>query len=248
MKVYVLEVGFSFNGKDDALYPVILEHEQEMILVDCGYAGFLPLLEQVAQLKGISLQKLTGILITHHDIDHMGALAEFKREFPGLKIYSSVIEERYISGKQKSLRLVQAENMYDSLPEEYKPGARHFQDMLRAMEPVEVNQTLLENEPLPILNDVHVIATPGHMPGHISLYLKESKTLIAADALVVEGGELEIANPHFTLDLPLAIKSVEKLLNLEIDKIVCYHGGVVEDNIHQKISDLLSRYSHLTAQ
>jgi glyoxylase-like metal-dependent hydrolase (beta-lactamase superfamily II) len=86
------------------------------------------------------------------------------------------------------------------------------------------------------------------MPGHISLYLKESKTLIAADALVVEGSELEIANPHFTLDLPLAIKSVEKLLNLEIDKIVCYHGGVVEDNIHQKISHLLSRYSHLTAQ
>jgi glyoxylase-like metal-dependent hydrolase (beta-lactamase superfamily II) len=248
MKVHVLEVKFSFNGKYDVLYPVILEHTHEMILVDCGYAGFLPFIEQAAQVKGLSLRQLTGILITHHDIDHMGALAEFKTRYPHLKIYSSVIEERYISGKEKSLRLVQAENMYDSLPDEYKPGARHFQEMLRAMQPAEVDHIFHENGPLPFLNGVYVIATPGHMPGHISLYLQDSRTLIAADAVVVERGELEIANPHFTLDLLQAIKSVEKLLNLEIDKIICYHGGVVEDNIYSKITHLLSRYSHLTHQ
>ena len=30
---------------------------------------------------------------------------------------------------------------------------------------------------------LEVIETPGHMPGHISLYLKDSKTLICGDAL-----------------------------------------------------------------
>lgn len=63
---------------------------------------------------------------------------------------------------------------------------------------------------------IWIVATPGHMPGHISIYVRERKTLISGDALVVENGELAIANPQYTLDLVEAKKSIKKLLNFEI--------------------------------
>jgi glyoxylase-like metal-dependent hydrolase (beta-lactamase superfamily II) len=247
IRVHVLPVKFSFNDKEDVLYPVILENDTQMILVDCGYAGFMPLIEQAAHHAGLSLKDLTGMIITHHDIDHMGGLAEIKTKYPHVKVCSSATEEKYISGKEKSLRLVQAETMYDSLPEEHKPGALYFQQMLRNMQPVEVDYILPDNGPLLLMEGTQVIATPGHMPGHLSLYLKESRTLIAADAVVYEGGQLEIANPHFTLDLPQAVNSVTKLLNLEIDTLICYHGGVVKDYIQPLLRQLLGEYTHLQA-
>jgi glyoxylase-like metal-dependent hydrolase (beta-lactamase superfamily II) len=52
-----------------------------------------------------------------------------------------------------------------------------------------------------------VINTPGHTPGHISLYHKPSKTLIAGDAMRVMDGQLLGPAPEQTLDVDTAIKS-----------------------------------------
>ncbi|MDQ4139494.1 MAG: MBL fold metallo-hydrolase, partial [Bacteroidota bacterium] len=76
MNHYVLEVPFSYQGMDDALYPVILQNENELILIDCGYAGFGSMLETAAHQHGLSLQNLTGVILTHHDMDHIGGLFE----------------------------------------------------------------------------------------------------------------------------------------------------------------------------
>ncbi|WP_224995580.1 MBL fold metallo-hydrolase [Cesiribacter sp. SM1] len=245
MDVDVLEIPFIFNGKEEAVYPVVLRNGHETILVDCGYAGFLPKIEAAARRHGIFPEAFSGIIITHHDIDHMGGLYELKATYPSLKVYASEIEAKYISGKKKSLRLQQAEDLYPSLPEEHKQGALYFQEMLKALKPVEVDQTFAEGFAPASFRGISIINTPGHMPGHISIYVPALKTLVAADALVVEGGELEIANPHFTLDLPQALASVKKLQQLEVEKIICYHGGVFEGDIHGSLNKLLARYSEV---
>jgi len=242
MNLFVLDLPFSFGGKEDHLYPVVLQSRQEVILVDCGYAGFKLLLEQSLQQHGLSLGSLTGLLITHHDIDHMGCAYELKETYPALKLYTSVWEEAYVTGRKKSLRLQQAEDLFDCLPEEQKQGAIAFQELLKTMQPVPVDAVFADNEEPSIMPGVEVIHTPGHMPGHISLYIKESKTLIAADAIVYQDGQLDIANPSFTLDLPQALASVQKLQQLEINKIICYHGGVVDASIQTKLLQLLARY------
>jgi glyoxylase-like metal-dependent hydrolase (beta-lactamase superfamily II) len=77
------------------------------------------------------------------------------------------------------------------------------------------------------------------MPGHICLYLEESKTLIAGDAVVVENGELCFANPEYTLDISEAKQSIKKLIAYEIDKIVCYHGGEYTGNIKASLQKML---------
>ena len=85
---------------------------------------------------------------------------------------------------------------------------------------------------------IEIIETPGHMPGHISIYIKESRTLIAGDALVIEDNKLTIANPQYTLDMGEAKKSINKLLNYDIDKIICYHGGVYQTDIKEALENI----------
>ncbi|GAA0220591.1 MBL fold metallo-hydrolase [Metaclostridioides mangenotii] len=234
-KLDVLKVEFEFNRIIDAIYPVILRDDNDMILIDCGYPNFLTLIEERAIKNGIDLSKLTKLIITHHDFDHMGSAADFKRKYPNVKILSSIIDEKYISGKEKSLRLQQAESVYDKLPEEQKEGAMNFQKMLESIENIEVDMLLKDGDKFDWCGGMEIIETPGHMPGHISIYAKESKTLISGDALVLENDKLAIANPNYTLNIKEAKESVYKLLNYDIDKIVCYHGGIYTEEIKSSL-------------
>ncbi|MHB8917725.1 MAG: MBL fold metallo-hydrolase [Desulfocucumaceae bacterium] len=52
----------------------------------------------------------------------------------------------------------------------------------------DVGRTVADEEELPYCGGITVIHTPGHTPGHICLYHKQSRTLIAGDALFAEGG------------------------------------------------------------
>ena len=246
MKVYPLKVHYDFQGKEAAIYPAVIKQDAEVILVDCGYAGFLSLINVAMQVHGLTLSELTGIIITHHDIDHVGGLFEIKKARPHVKVYASETEAPYISGAKKSLRLQQAEAIHDTLLDDQKQGALAFQERLKSILPVPVDKTFSIDGSLPFLEGVDVIATPGHMPGHISLYVKPSKTLIAADAVVVQDGELEIANPRFTMDMQQAIDSIKKLEQLEIKTLICYHGGVVAHDVKSKLKKLVAKYDHNT--
>ncbi|MFC6997588.1 MBL fold metallo-hydrolase [Rufibacter roseus] len=243
MKAYPLNITFSHQGREETIHPVLMENETELVLIDCGYPGFKPLLEETLQQIGYSLSDLTGILITHHDIDHVGALAEIKEQFPHLTVYASETEASFINGSQKPARLQQAEDLQDSLPEEQKPGGLAFQQFLKTVQPVAVDVVLPETEKTLLFSDVLIIPTPGHTPGHISVYVPSSKTLIAADALVVENEELALANPEFTLDLPAALISVQKLATFDIEHLICFHGGYLAGNLPERIQQIGKKYS-----
>ena len=101
--------------------------------------------------------------------------------------------------------------------------AEHFR-------PTPVDQQLHDGERLDLAGGMRVIATPGHTPGHMCLYHEPSRTLIAADALTAQGGTLNGPNQGATLDLAQAARSIAKLAALDIATIVCYHGGVVQND------------------
>lgn len=244
MDIIPLEITFEQNEVVKAIYPVIFRDKGETILVDCGYPGFLPLLERAAGQHGIGLSELTGVIITHHDIDHVGALAAFKEKYPSLKVYASKTESEYISGEKKSYRLIQAENMFDSLPDEQKPAAAEFQRALESIRPVYVDYVFQPGDSFPGLKGVRIIDTPGHTPGHVSIYFEEERCLLAADAVVYENKRLEIANPQFAFDIRLAVESIKKLAQLKIDRLICYHGGIVTKDVEQLFRELVKRYEN----
>jgi glyoxylase-like metal-dependent hydrolase (beta-lactamase superfamily II) len=223
------------------LHPVLLRGGGETVLVDCGCTGFLPLVQAAMKVVGADLAQLTRVFITHHDHDHMGALAALKRACPGAQVLASAEQQPYIEGRLKSLRLAQAEALFPSLPEDRKPEALRFQQVVGAVEPVRVDATGADGEAFPWCGGIEVVATPGHMPGHISLYARESRTLIAGDALVAANGRLGTANPQYSLDMPQALASMRKLLDYDLARVVCYHGGVVEGDIRQAVLDALAQ-------
>lgn len=221
----MLNIEFEFNGRKETIYPVLLRDDKEMILIDCGYPNFLPLIEECAIKSNINLDELTKIIITHHDFDHMGSLAEFKKKYPNIKVMASKEDRPYIEGKLKSLRLQQAERIYESLPDNEKLKAESFHKILASVEPCKVDIALNDGDILDIAGGIEIVSTPGHMLGHISIYHRESKTMIVGDALVLENGELSIALPEYTLNMEEALKSVEKISSYDVCIIICYHGG-----------------------
>ena len=70
-----------------------------------------------------------------------------------------------------------------------------------------------------------MIATPGHTPGHISLWLRGQDTIIAGDAMISDKGRAALANPGFALDVEQARDAMDMLLDMRAFRILCYHGG-----------------------
>lgn len=225
-KIITLDIAFDFGGTKDHIHPVVLSDNNEIILIDCGYIDFLSNIETELLKNGIEPKSLTKILITHHDHDHIGSLYDFKAKYPHIKIISSEIESNYLSGKLKSLRLKQAEEMQKNLPEKQKAYGEQFISILKNVKSVTTDLIVNGGDVLDLCGGVEVIDTSGHTDGHISLYLPKHKTIIAGDAIILENGKPVIAFPQFAFDKEVATSSLEKLLSLDADCIICYHGGI----------------------
>lgn len=229
-KIERLNITMKFGEIESKVYPTLLCDTKNIILVDCGFIGSLPVVEKELQLHGVSVNQLTGLVLTHHDHDHMGAAAAIKRINPDIKIYSSLIEAPFISAQEKPLRLRQAEEMQKTLPPEQQAFGQAFCDMLHRVEPVKVDVMLRDGERLDWCGGCQIIATPGHTPGHISLIMDRDSIIITGDAIALEDGLPIIANPQFSLDIEHAAESLKKLLSMNARAYYCYHGGVYSPN------------------
>jgi glyoxylase-like metal-dependent hydrolase (beta-lactamase superfamily II) len=230
-KLITLNINMSFGEVHEEIHPVVLRDDTDCVLVDCGYIGSLSRIEEALCSNDILPEAITHIILTHQDHDHVGAAAAFKRKYPKVRILASAEETDYISGVRKSLRLEQAEQLQEHLPPEMQEFGKNFCNLLRSVEPIQIDQKISDDERLPFCGGCQVITTPGHTPGHISLYLSEFNILIAGDAIALENDKPVIANPQFTLDMDKAILSMQRLLVHPGDKIICYHGGVLDKNV-----------------
>lgn len=226
MKSYqILDIPFSFDGAAKHLWPVLLFSPQDTVLVDCGYPGFLETLESAMGQVGVDPASLTKLVVTHQDDDHMGAAAALVRKYPHVQVVASRVESPYISGKQKNLRLEQAEQLQSRLPEDQQSFGLQFCARLRQVEPVAVDIQVEDGDRFDWGGGCVILGTPGHTPGHISLFLPQEDLLITGDAAVAEGGALVLANPHFCLDTDTAKQSLARIKDMNCRQYVCYHSG-----------------------
>ncbi|QQO08811.1 MBL fold metallo-hydrolase [Breznakiella homolactica] len=226
----VLELKSRAGQEDVTVYPVLIINGTETLLFDAGYPAQADTIESELSRRGFSISNLTGIIISHHDHDHVGSLRALKTRNPSIKIAAHKNEAPYIDGSRTSLRLIQAEEYNMTLEGSARDFGLWFAGYLKTIEPCPVD-LLLDDAAGEISPGIRVIPTPGHTPGHISLWLYESGTILTGDALAFEGGRLTVPNPEFTLDMKKSLASVETIRALSPRTIVCYHGGTVRENI-----------------
>ena len=223
--VCVLVLPMSFGGQVRELNLTLILDPSGATLVDTGLPGQEEeILKQVAE-AGVPSDGLKRILITHHDIDHVGSLHALK-EKTGATVLVPAEEVPYVDGRKQPQKMPPPERLAQ-MPE--------FKAILDQKQPTPVDEPLADGQRLDFAGGVRVIGTPGHTIGHASLYLERTKTLITGDALTAENGQLSGPSGPMTPDMEEAMKSVKKLAELDVETIVCYHGGVIKENANEQL-------------
>ncbi|WP_264778222.1 MBL fold metallo-hydrolase [Deinococcus aetherius] len=213
---------------------LILDPEQGHTLVDSGVPGQLGATLAALAEVGVGVRDLRRVILTHQDLDHIGSLADVVRA-SGAEVLAHEVEAPYIEGRLPPAKMPPPEvreAMLASMP----PRMRELFE--RGAEPVPVTRRLHDGERLDLAGGVRVVFTPGHTPGHLSLYLEKSRTLISGDALVARDGQLAGPIERATPDMRAARASVRKLAELDVQTILCYHGGLVTRDAGEQLRRL----------
>ncbi|MCI3145160.1 MBL fold metallo-hydrolase [Bacillus cereus] len=199
------------------IHPILLWNDEMAVLIDTGFPGQIEDIQVEMEKVGVSFDKLKVVILTHQDIDHIGSLPELlQRCRSNIKVYAHELDKPYIEGDLPLLKDGNIEN---------RPKGK-------------VSDTVIDGQELPYCGGILILHTPGHTPGHISLYLKQSKILVAGDSMYSVNGVLGGVHAPTTLNIMEARQSLKKYLNLDIKSVVCYHGGLSKENINVQLQNL----------
>jgi len=238
--VEMLEITTNMLGRTSTVHPMLLTDKDNVVLIDTGYPNTFEQVKDAINQSGVPFDRLDTVIITHHDIDHIGGLAAIVNALGDkVKVLAHADEKAYVQGEKRPLKLAAMEDNLASLPE----NTRSMYPLMKAgfeKSFARVDRTLVDGERLPFCGGITVIFTPGHTLGHISLYLEQSKTLVTGDALRVENGQLERSSPSINYDMGLYNGSLKKFAQFDVEKVICYHGGLYTDNSNKRLSEIIN--------
>jgi glyoxylase-like metal-dependent hydrolase (beta-lactamase superfamily II) len=220
--VFALPLETSVFGDPTLLHvAVILDDSHGATLVDTGIPGMQDAILEGLQSLGMGWNDVKRVIITHHDLDHIGSLPAVVAA-TGAEVLTSELETPFVQGERPAQKQPPRE-MVEQMP----PA---LQALFATPAHAPVTRPLQDNEMLDLAGGVKVVFTPGHTVGHLSLYVVQDGTLITGDAMGSDGGRLRPPGERVTADMPEALRSVQKLAQLPAGKVLTYHGGVVDQD------------------
>ncbi|WP_027483097.1 MBL fold metallo-hydrolase [Deinococcus pimensis] len=212
---------------------LILDDTHGPVLIDTGMPGREEVIRALLAEVKVAPRDLHAILLTHQDLDHVGSAAALARQ-GAARVLAHPLDAPVIDGRVRALKLPPPA-VLATLPPEVRATLE------RGAEPVPVNGLLHDGERLDLAGGVRVVHTPGHTPGHVSLYLERDRVLIAGDALMVHDGRVLPPPAATTPDLPRAWQSIARLAELDVAVLVAYHGGVLRDEVNAQLRALAAQ-------
>jgi glyoxylase-like metal-dependent hydrolase (beta-lactamase superfamily II) len=197
------------------------------VLIDAGLkTSYTKIKSVAAQLFGEGVAP-AGIVLTHGHFDHIGSLRMLASDWD-VPIYAHHLETPYLTGK----------SAYPPADSSVGGGLMSALADFYPNEPIDLSGTIKSlpfSQEIPVLPSWRYIHTPGHTPGHISLWREEDKVLIVGDAFVTTKQESAFSTltqlkmlsgppKYFTCDWQQAKRSVEELAALKPEIVAAGHG------------------------
>ncbi len=215
------------KGVVDSSSLVVIRDGEGLICLEVGGGGdenirqTLGLFEQ----EGLSVSDIHTAIISHTHADHMGAIAYFRERLPGLTVVDHEVDAPYLRDNTLLNRAFDAD-----LVAEHFPGERfdilEFYAAFCPISETSPDRIVREGDVLGCGDYAfEVIHTPGHHPGHISLYEGNEKILFVGDMV---GMEVPFYTPSSGGALGY-LASMEKYLALEVDLMIPSHGDLIEN-------------------
>jgi glyoxylase-like metal-dependent hydrolase (beta-lactamase superfamily II) len=230
-------VNVQFYGKPGA-------GDRQWVLIDAGIPGSASLIRSAAQRRFGSQARPAAIVLTHGHFDHVGALAELARDWDA-PIYAHELEHPYLDGR----------SAYP--PPDPTVGGGFMSALARFYPrgPIDVGawlHSLPADSSVPHMPGWRWISTPGHTPGHTSLWREGDRAIVAGDAFITTRQESafavalqfpEVHGPpmYYTPDWASARASVEHLAMLEPELVVTGHGPAMHGDAMRAALHSLAR-------
>jgi glyoxylase-like metal-dependent hydrolase (beta-lactamase superfamily II) len=200
------------------------------VLVDAGIQGSAKRIIAMAEAIFGPGARPTAIVLTHAHSDHTGALEELLEHWD-VPVYAHELEIPYLTGRSS----------YPPADPTVGEGMMSLMSVFFRKKPLDIsnNVRIIDVDAgIPQLPEWKVIHTPGHTPGHISLFLPLNTTLIVGDAFVTTKPESavfalsnikHISGPprYMTTDWVAAEASVKILAYMEPRIAATGHGPVM---------------------
>lgn len=201
------------------------------ILIDTGIPGRAEQISKAAAERFGPGSRPEAIVLTHGHFDHAGSAWELAEKWD-VQIYAHPLEFPYLTG----------ESAYPP-PDPTIGGAIAFLSRFMPSRPFDFRGRLRPLEPgqLPAMSGWDWLATPGHAPGHVSLFRAADRVLLAGDAfatmdmdswigLVSAKQVLARGGAPFNMDWEATRASIRALAALRPNVAACGHGIPIRDS------------------
>lgn len=200
------------------------------ILVDAGVPGFAGSIVHAADERFGIGRSPEFILLTHGHFDHVGSLESILKTWD-VPVYAHPLERPFLDGT----------SAYPPPDTTTGGGVMPHLAPLFPRDAIDVESRLRDlpsDGTVPGFPEWRWIHTPGHTPGHVSLFREADRTLVAGDAIITTRQESayailmqkpEMYGPpsYFTPDWPSALRSVQVLADLRPAAAITGHGRAV---------------------
>ncbi len=205
---------------------------RDVLLIDAGARGSLRFIKGGLQALGLGFDQITLTTVTHHHPDHAGGLRDIVD-----------VSHAPVAAHRADAPIIRGEEQPP--PFQNSLLATLTKPVVGALSgsPTKVDHEVEDGDILPFREEVRVVHLPGHTVGSIALHIPEKGTVVVGDALE-HRSQQKLGPParRFSDDHDQAIRSLRKLLDIEIDTLCFSHFPPLRKGVNAALKTLLTEH------